>query len=308
MSLEVNTTRIGIYGRAGTSKTTSALSVLKDPNVDKVIFIALEGTADKAIRNAFRVWDLYNLPPEKLFYCKPVHDNLLGEFEKGNGSEMSKIWDIRKSPTGVWVSWDRENNKLKLSQSVKLPPITDSKVFNERTYVIIDGFSALVTSSTKKAKAMSTEAEINSGMPLALKEQGVILWTMSEFFLKTTANIIVTLHEKPYVPDAAKPNAKLKSLKTINPHVGSRSIVEGVMGYLTDVFYAQFDPMTGRYWLSVAENDVWTRTSLIREQFKEVTDAFNNELKANGVTDKSKQLALNNLPQDLTHPCFNFLK
>jgi len=279
-----------IYGAAGAGKSTTALSLLKNPDL-KLIHFALEATTLAAMRNCFEVYGIEELAEGQLTYVTP--DAAIAKDElsfKGNtdGSFYDNIVKALFTTKGVDVA---------TGKSVSLGKFNS---YTGDTVLIFDGVSALVETITNRANADAITKKVqDNGMAVYGIGQKYIIGLFNQLTKGTKAHVIVLGHQKLADEKAV---AKYTNIKPINPDFYTRSLVDQVCGMFTYVFYAKRNSLNNSFRLSVAETNAYTRDSINRDKFKRVIAEVNKELK------QHEKIALDNLPFDLTHPVYDFLK
>ncbi len=281
---------LGIYGAAGSGKSTTALSLLKNPDL-KIVHLALEATTTAAMRNCFRVHGIESLNEGQLTYVVP--DPAIAKDElafKGNtdGTFYDNIVRALFTTKGIDVA---------TGKSVTLGKFNS---YGSDTVLIFDGVSALIETITNRANSDAITKKVqDNGMAVYGLGQKYIVGLFNQLTKGTKAHVIVLGHQK-LADDKAI--AKYTNIKPINPDVYTRSLVDPVCGMFTYFMYAKRNSLNNRFTLSVAETTAYTRDSIDREKFKTISNEINKTLK------QHEKISLSDLPADLTHEVYDFLK
>jgi len=257
-----------LYGSAGSGKTTSALSVLKNPNL-KVIHFALESTTTAAVRNCFNVYDINELKEGQYTLVIPEPSKAKDEATFKSNLDGTFFDNIVKQlfiTSGVDVA---------TGNSVKLGAFN---TYDQNTVLIFDGISALIETITNRANSDAINKKVNDNvMAVYSIGQKYIVGLFNQLTKGTKAHIIAIGHQKLADDKAIQ---KYGNIKPINPDVYTRSLVDQVCGMFTYVMYAKRDSLSGRYSLSVAESQCYTRDSIDRVSFATVAKNYNANIKS----------------------------
>jgi hypothetical protein len=282
-----------IYGKAGHGKTSAYFSLLKNPKLRLVVY-ALDPTTDFAMQNAFNIFSIEDLLENQLIYVKPEVAKLGTESSTLSCTDSTFLNSIVKNIHNA-IGIDAKTGK-----QVALKGIDNTAIFDENTVIVFDGFSAFVETCEAKAKAACTN---NQGVVDTRAAFGVLKSLVqgitSKLILNSKCHVIVCGHEQLADEVAVQ---KYKAINMVNPFVGVRSLIDPLCGKFTFVLYAKRDSMTNKFVLSVAENGTYVRDRIDRAKFAVYTTEYNKDKKPN------EKIDLSNLPQDLTHECFDFLK
>lgn len=279
-----------IYGGAGAGKTTTALSLLKNKDL-KLIHFALEATTLAAMRNCFEIYGIEELEEGQLVYVTPdaaIAKDELSFKSNTDGSFYDNIVRALFLTKGIDVATGKQVSLGKFNS------------YDGDTVLIFDGVSALVETITNRANSDAIVKKVqDNGMAVYGIGQKYIIGLFNQLTKGTKAHVIVLGHQK-LADDKAV--AKYPNIKAINPDFYTRSLVDQVCGMFTYVFYAKRNSLNNSFKLSVAETNAYTRDSINRDKFKRVVAEYNKELK------QHEKITLDNLPFDLTHGVYDFLK
>lgn len=282
-----------IYGGGGVGKSTAAFSLLKNPKL-KLVHIALDPTTDFALENVFGIYGIEDIEEGQLIYVKPQTAALVSESATLNRTDSTLLTNFVKTIHNT-VGIDVKTNK-----QVQLRGFDNKAIFNENTVIVIDGFSNFVMACEAKAKA---ESLTKDGVYDTLRGYGflggLVKGLHHQIVTTTSCHVIFCGHEQQ---SDEKARSKYVGLPEIHPYVGTRSYVTTLMGNMSFVFYAKRDTMTNKFVLSVAEPRCFVRDRLDRVKFAAFIAEYNKDKKPN------EKIDLSNLPQDLTHECYDFLK
>lgn len=279
-----------IYGGSGVGKSTAYFSLLKNPKLKLVVF-ALDPTTDFAMQNCFNLFGIEDLNEGQLIYVKPDVAKLGSTASTLDGTDSTFLTNIINNIHNS-VGFD-----AKTGAKVSLKGIDNQSTFNENTVLVFDGFSNFVLTCEAKAKSMSVTQNGNFDTMKAFKvEKALIKGLTNKIITSSSCHIIFCGHEQQSDAEAV---AKYESLTSIHPYTGVRSLVSSICGDFSFVFYAKRNSLTNKFSLSVAENKAFVRDKLDRIAFSKFAEEFNKDKKP------VEKISLSELPQDLTHPCYN---
>lgn len=279
--------RIIIYGDGGCGKTTTALSLLKNPKL-KLILFAMEATTLPAVRNCFEVYQIEDLLPGQLTLVIP-------EPAKPKDAEAIKARTDSTFFSNVASALD---GKCKATDVATGEPVKlkSFKEYTEDTVLIFDGVSAVVAAVGNLAYMDS----IVKNDPRVIFNTGKdTLLNLFSFLTRSTRAHVVALGHYQLSDDKAQGSYKLPA---IHPYFYVRSAITQICGMFTWVIYASRNTQNNSYKLSISESGVYTRDAMNRAEFKRIADELNKTRKPH------EKIDLNNLPTDLTSPVWPFMK
>lgn len=283
--------RIFIYGGAGVGKSTTALSLLKNPNL-KLVLLALEATTLEAVRNCFEVHQIEELLPGQLTLVVPDPAKAANEDAFKSNTDGTFFDNIVKA-----LFARSEATDVATGEAVKLKAFNQ---YDEDTVLIFDGVSALVETVTNRANSDALVKKVSdNGMAVYGIGQKYITGLFNQLTKGTRAHVIVLGHQKMADDKAV---AKYQGIKALNPDVYTRSLVDSVCGMFTWVMYAKRNTQNNQFTLSISEAQAYTRDAMNRAEFKRVVDELNKSRKPH------EKIDLNSLPTDLTSPVWPFMK
>lgn len=283
--------RIFIYGGAGVGKSTTALSLLKNPKL-KLVLLALEATTLEAVRNCFEVHQIEELLPGQLTLVVPDPAKAANEDAFKSNTDGTFFDNIVKA-----LFAKSEATDVATGEAVKLKAFNQ---YDEDTVLIFDGVSALVETITNRANSDALFKKVSdNGMAVYGIGQKYIVGLFNQLTKGTRAHVIVLGHQKMADDKAV---AKYQGIKFINPDVYTRSLVDQICGMFSNVFYAKRNSLNNQFTLSVAEPQAYTRDAINRTKFKRVSEELNKSLK------QHEKITLSALPPDLTSEVYDFLK
>lgn len=279
--------RIIIYGDGGCGKTTTALSLLKNPALKLVIF-AMEATTLPAIRRCFEVHQIEELLPGQLILVVPKPAELKDADSLKNRTDSSFFSNVGQALEGKCNAVD-----VATGDPVKLRHF---KEYSEDTVFIFDGVSAVVAAVSNLANMESLVQRNAKGV----YKYGIdTLVNLFGFLTRgTRAHLIVLGHYQLSDTDAQT----LHKLPPVHPFFYTRSAVTQICAMFTWVIYAKRNTQNNRYSLSLDEPQTYTRDAMDRSEFKRIADELNKARKPH------EKIDLNNLPTDLTSPVWPFMK
>jgi hypothetical protein len=274
-----------IYGNAGDGKSTCALSLLKSDL--KMVLFAPEATTIPALQNAMSIYGIDELEEGKLTVVIPdkaTFRSLSDMLNVADESGYKKLHEVFFQGKGVDAATGKE---------VVLKKVWE---YGEDTVVVYDGWSAVMEAITFKTQA---DWDKDGGGKDKRNMYQIGQNYVSKFFNildSVKAHLIVTAHSQIADGDA---QAKFKGLKPVNPNLYTKSLAIPICGKYSWVFYAKCDTISGKFSLSLAESSAYTRSSMDRVKFKEISDVLNRTAPVHN------KITLSNLPTDLTHEVFN---
>ncbi len=278
-----------IYGDSGEGKSTAGLSLLLKPNLKMVLF-APESTTIPALQNAMRIYGIEELEEGKLIVVIPPKGTYTTYEAMVKVSDTSSFNNLHKALFGG-VGVDAATGK-----QAQLKKLCD---YDENTILFYDGWTAVMEAIDFKTQA-EWEAQAGNKDKRNMYQIGQVM--VKKFFaiLDTAkAHVIVTAHCTIADTEA---QAKYKHLKDVIPNLYTKSLTVGICGKFSWVFLAKRNSMNNRYTLSVAESNAFVRDSFIQEEFNKKVAELNKGLKLH------EKITLSELPTDLTHPIYDFLK
>lgn len=234
-----------LYGAAGSGKTITALSILKDSKY-KIRILALDANALAGIQDAIRIHNI-KLIESQLIVAIPTSRKINFSYDnvkKGDSSDFTAINAQLNNFTGI----DLSNNS-----EVQCGSICD---FDENTVFIIDSFSTwqdTIRSHATKillAKQSNPENGVN-GMSLVGEMQNIVLAFIENIQKNIKCHFILVAHEAVNGEEALA--ASKGTLKTITPNFPGVKNTAQFLGKFAIVLYCKYLPMSKKY-IIVAED------------------------------------------------------
>lgn len=283
--------RIFIYGPAGSGKSSAALSLLKNKKL-KLVMLALEATTLEAVRNCFEVHQIDDLLPGQLTLVVPEPAKAANEDAFKSNTDGTFFDNIVKALFARSEAID-----VATGEPVKLKAFNQ---YDEDTVLIFDGVSALVETITNRANSDAIIKKVSdNGMAVYGIGQKYIVGLFNQLTKGTRAHVVVLGHQKMADEKAI---SKYQGIKTLNPDVYTRSLVDSICGMFTWVMYAKRNTQNNQFTISINELQAYTRDAMNRAEFKRIADELNKVKKPH------EKIDLNNLPADLTSPVWPFMK
>lgn len=288
--------RMVIYGNGGDGKTTTALSLLKNPKL-RIILIAAEATTLLAADIALEVWGIEELLEGQLTIVEPTKEAFATLDTKSETGYLA----VHKPLLGNFAGVDAATGK-----KVALKKPTE---YDRDTVIIYDGFSA-VNEKVQFKGLKDFEAQGGGKDKRNMYQCGQqLVYLYFAILNSASCHVILTAHTgSPTDEDSQK---KYEGTKKFNPDFYTKSLVNKVTKDFSWVLLAnknQLGSKTIRY-LSGYDSEHYTKTMFNEEQFEsscalENLDPLTNKPKTNTLT----HIKLDRLPCDLTHKIYPFLK
>lgn len=269
-----------LYGAAGSGKTVSALSYLKNPKY-KIRVLALDVNCLLGISDAIRLHKV-TLQKDQLIVAttNSTKKAVFGDstLTKGDSSEFIAINNQLNNFTGV---------DYFTKETVSCGSICD---FDENTVFIVDSLSTwqdnIRSHATKALLSQQKNPENGvNGMSLIGEMQNIIL-SLSEMIQKNIkCKFILLAHESVNSEDAVE--GSKGTLKTITPNFPGIRNTSQFLGKFSVVLYCKYLPLSGKF--------VWVGSDL--------KDAIATVPR--GIP-RDKQLKFNELVPDFTNPVYLF--
>lgn len=288
--------RMVIYGSGSDGKTTACLSLLKNPNL-KVILIAAEATTLPAADLAMEVWGIDELKEGQLTIVEPTKEAFATLDPK---SEIGYL-AVHKPLLGTFPAVDAATGK-----PVQLKKLTE---YGRDTVIIYDGFSA-VNEKIQFKGLKDFEAQGGGKDRRNMYQCGQqLVYLYFAILNSASCHLILTAHTgSPTEEDALK---KYEGVKKYNPDFYTKSLVNKVTKDFGWVLLACKEQVGGKAirYLSGIDKEYFTKTMFNEKKFEEDCIGLNVDT----VTKKPKtnvleHIKLGQLPCDLTHPIYPFLK
>jgi hypothetical protein len=223
---------LGLYGQAGTGKSTTVMSLVKNPELT-IFYLALEPNALPAIKSGLAIHAPEGLYEGQFYFWQYNHktpvqvSDMLNVLEVSGYSAMLATM-VKFIGTDIATGKEAELGNILAKKDVVL---------------VLDSATALMNkagNSSRSATAGNKDGRAFYGAMI-----NIWLTTMRNLFQSSKCHIIITAHTNYVVKSDEAANEKLQliSSEDIIPNFGSRTTTDMFCGNLSHVYYCYTNPL-----------------------------------------------------------------